>query len=375
MAKTKSKSANPRAFVKQTDVPSVGLEKALAIAKALANNYAGSPTKPLNVAAAMNIKPSSSAFRMLCGASIAYGLTNGGYNAKTIELTELGKTAIRPMHEGQDLAARRKAFLQPRVIGQFLRQYDNSPIPREQIAINVLEEMSVPRERGANTFELIVKGAEELGLVKTIKDQDYVNLEGIEPNPKAEVRDPVSFEDNDGSPDEDEVVSTSLQEEGQHTTARQLEMVARKKRVYIAHGKNKSFLNPISELLQFGELKPVMSAEEHTVSKPVPDKVLIDMRSCGAAIIHVDAERLLLDTEGKQYVTVNENVLIEIGAAMALYGRRFILLVHRDVALPSNLQGLYEVRYDGKQLDGTATIRLLKAINDIKNHHLPEEGQ
>ena len=64
-------------------------------------------------------------------------------------------------------------------------------------------------------------------------------------------------------------------------------------------------------------------------------------------------------------------MLIEIGAAMALYGRRFILLVKEGIKLPSNLQGLYEVRYRGDALDGDATIKLLEAINDIKNHPLP----
>jgi predicted nucleotide-binding protein len=58
---------------------------------------------------------------------------------------------------------------------------------------------------------------------------------------------------------------------------------------------------------------------------------------------------------------------------MALYGRRFILLVKEGVRLPSNLQGLYEVRYEGEELDGNATIKLLEAINDIKNNALPEE--
>lgn len=63
---------------------------------------------------------------------------------------------------------------------------------------------------------------------------------------------------------------------------------------------------------------------------------------------------------------LNSNVLIEIGAAMALYGRRFILLVKEGITLPSNLQGLYQVRYVGETLDGDATIRLLKAINELK---------
>jgi predicted nucleotide-binding protein len=56
---------------------------------------------------------------------------------------------------------------------------------------------------------------------------------------------------------------------------------------------------------------------------------------------------------------------------MAFYGRRFILLVRDGVKLPSNLQGLYEVRYNGENLDAVSTIKLLEAIKDIKNYVLP----
>ena len=56
---------------------------------------------------------------------------------------------------------------------------------------------------------------------------------------------------------------------------------------------------------------------------------------------------------------------------MALYGKRFILLVRDDVQLPSNLQGLYQVRYSGEKLDSDVTIKLLQAISDIKNYPLP----
>jgi len=69
---------------------------------------------------------------------------------------------------------------------------------------------------------------------------------------------------------------------------------------------------------------------------------------------------------------LNPNVLFEIGAARALFGRRLILLVKEGVSLPSNVQGLFEVRYTGDGLDGEATIRLLEAINDIKNHPMPD---
>jgi len=103
----------------------------------------------------------------------------------------------------------------------------------------------------------------------------------------------------------------------------------------------------------------------------VPDKVMNDMRSSGAAIIHVEDEVRLLDGSANEHIVLNPNVLIEIGAAMALFGRRFILFVKEGITLPTNLQGLYEVRYKGETLDGEATIKLLEAINDIKNHPLP----
>ena len=83
-------------------------------------------------------------------------------------------------------------------------------------------------------------------------------------------------------------------------------------------------------------------------------------------MIHVATEEKFFDKDGNSVETINENVLIEIGAAMALYKRNFILLVPEKVDLPSNLQGLYECRYPGDSLDAASTMKLLKAFNDFK---------
>lgn len=95
------------------------------------------------------------------------------------------------------------------------------------------------------------------------------------------------------------------------------------------------------------------------------------MRSCGAAIIHVEDERHLADAEGKEHIVLNDNVLIEIGAAMALFGQRFILVVKEGVRLPTNIQGLLELRYKGDTLNMDETVKLLEAINDMKKRPLP----
>jgi hypothetical protein len=42
------------------------------------------------------------------------------------------------------------------------------------------------------------------------------------------------------------------------------------------------------------------------------------------------------------------------------------LLVERGTTLPSNLQGLYEVRHEGGKLDYESTMKLLKAFNDFR---------
>lgn len=369
MAKQSNQVANPkrtRTRLKQADVPGYSLEQALRIPRAIHDNYAGKPTTPLRVASAMNVQPGSGPFRQLCGSAIAYELTEGSYSATEIKLTQLGRRIMRPMVEGDDLVAKREALLKPRVINEFLTHYNGSPIPKDNIAQNVLNDMGVPDGRTSEVLALIIESAEALGLITEIKGKRYVDLEGVESSDvqskrEAEKQDSMHEAEEDTQVDTEEKSETYMQ-------APDAGAVDSKKirKVFITHGKNQQFVDPIKKLLSFGEMEAVVSVEKQSVSQPVPDKVMNDMRSCGAAIIHVEDELRLMDREANEQIVLNPNVLIEIGAAMALYGKRFILLVKSGVKLPSNLQGLFEVRYEGDSLDGTATIKLLEAINEMK---------
>ncbi|RXN91385.1 hypothetical protein C7R54_09535 [Achromobacter aloeverae] len=312
-------------------------------------------------------------------------------------VTDLAKRILRPKVEGMDIQARREAVLQPRVFGDFLRQYDGHPFPRQDIAMNVLEEMGVPRDKAPQILERIDASARAVGFIEEIRGKSYVSLNGAANQSSA----PISEEQETVSADQTEAAymefDSSVPEEQQQSTSAPHIPVSklsgplpvqppstalataiaddeRRRKVFVTHGKNRELVEPIKRLLEFGELVPVVSVERQSVSKPVPEKVMDDMRMCGAAIIHVDADRALVDAEGVEHLMLNPNVLIEIGAAMAFYGRRFILLVRDGVKLPSNLQGLYEVRYVDDKLDANATIKLLEAIKDIKNYSLPTEG-
>ncbi len=137
-------------------------------------------------------------------------------------------------------------------------------------------------------------------------------------------------------------------------------------RVFITHGKNKKILEQVKELVAFGKFEAVVAQEREAAAKPVPEKVMDDMRLCQAAVIHVGVEGVLYEKDGTEVPQVNGNVLIEIGASMALYGKNFILLVEEGAKLPSNLQGLYECRYKGDELNMEATMKLLKAFNAFR---------
>ena len=80
--------------------------------------------------------------------------------------------------------------------------------------------------------------------------------------------------------------------------------------------------------------------KEQTSAIPVPEKVFSAMRRCGAGIIVVSVDETRKDKPGNY--TINENALIEIGAAFVLYDKRVVLLWDKRLSVPSNLQGLYD---------------------------------
>lgn len=372
ISETKSSPENKNEYVSQSDVPSYPLEKALRVPQTICDNYAKHPTKPLRVAEGMGILPTSSSFRMLCGASIAYGLTQGGYNAETITITPLARKIFSPTNTGDDLQAKREAILKPRIVNEFLKKYNGSALPPENIAKNVIEEMGVPQNRTQQTYDLILQNASYVGFLRNMGDKKFVDIDWAE----SESSQTIVNEESKGQPDM-EMQGEVNKEISPPSAQRDIPPVTTglKKRVFITHGKNTQFIETIKKLLSFGELEPVVVIEKQSVSQPVPDKVMETMRSCGAAIIHVDAEEILLTKSAEERVVLNPNVMIEIGAAMALYGRRFILLVKDGVKLPSNLQGLYELRYSADTLDGDTTIKLLEAIKTIKDYDFPERYQ
>ncbi|HEY3706038.1 MAG TPA: TIR domain-containing protein [Terracidiphilus sp.] len=357
-------SEAPKHFM-QSDFPQVSLQEAQKLATAIMDNFAGEGGSPPDVALAVGISPTSSGWRVISGASIAYGLTNGGVNAAKITITDLGKKLVAPEEEGADMAARREAILKPRLLKEFFEKYRRAKLPGDVIAANVLRGMGVPANRANDALAIIKENGKYAGIIRDTPTGPFINLDS--PGVPAPISSPViSTDDDETQPATEAIAKTTPFQPPPIKPVVAVMSDAKADRVFITHGKQRGIVTQIKELLEFGKFQPVVSVERETTAISVPEKVFEDMRSCSAGVIHVGAEGKYLDHDGNEHSKLNDNVLIEIGAAMALYGKKMILLVEKGVSLPSNLQGLYRCEYEGDRLEYESTMKLLKTFSQFR---------
>jgi predicted nucleotide-binding protein len=362
-----------RPGVPNRNFPMLPLEKALELPRVISDGASGLPTDRLTLSQLLDRSPSSSTFVTLVLSSRAYGLTNGGKNAEEFSLTPVGKLAV-----SDDAPARteglRRAVLSVEPFALTLRAYDKKKVPLPAALRSFLiNQAGVHTDHVEQCMSQLREDARLAGFLRNVKGSDWIDLQNTA------TASPLAPASENGRGDDEETLDDVLKEEDEAAAGDKNGPLAAKQeqkaptkapagppKVFITHGKNEQILQQLKELLTFGKFEPIIAKEHETVSKPVPDKVLEDMRQCSAAVIHIATEDRLLDDKGNTHHKINENVLIEIGAAMALYGRNFILLSPKGLHLPSNLQGLYRCEYEGDTLDYDATMKLLKAFNGLE---------
>lgn len=366
----KNLSKKKQTRLSQSKCPSVSIEEVLIIPKAIKDNFAGQAAPPLLLAEACKVSPTSSNWRYLTGAAVAYGLINGAYNSKTISLTALGERIVAPLKEGDDNIALKEAIMLPSVLSEFYKQFNNNKLPRTDIAYNLLMSKGIPKDKVETTWNILKSNAQKAQILKIISGNEYIFIDDVSSptvsNTEEAMDEPVST----GTEEKEFIPGEVLEKMNipiPNISTEQLPVKNSKPNIFISHGKNNAIIvGQLKELLTYGQMEPIISVERETTAIPVPDKVFDDMRNCDAGIIHIDLEEVPVGNGEQKFKHLNENVLIEIGAAIALYGKRVILLCKRGTALPSNLQGLYRCEYEGEQLDYASTMKLLKTMQELR---------
>ena len=343
-------------------IPSKSLQQSLRVGQAIVDCNGGKPIDKLTLAEAMKLSPTSSSFIQLVSSSQIYGLTSGSSFSKTISLSQAGKDYFyhRSMEEKQSALV--LAATHPPLVKSIYEHFNNNKLPEYGIAKNILiRNFEVKEKNTEQAWTIIKENASFSGVLHKIQGSEYINLSKVKTSSENGLS--VGIEN-----EEKELKSEPIKEESVGQEVHQnseTEDKIKKKRIFISHGKNKKILEQINTVVQFGGFEPVVAMQEETTAIPVPEKIMNAMHKCDAAIINVSADELLKDNDGKETYKINENVLVEIGAAFVLYKKKVILVTDKRVSLPSNLQGLYLCRYEGDSLDWDAGMKLQKALTEF----------
>lgn len=353
-----------RSRISQADVPAISLEKALRIPRAIADNYASGPTRPIDVASALQVQPSSGPFRTECGAAIGYGLTDGGPNATEISLTPLAKRIVTPTEVDDDKVALREAALKPTVAAQFYAKYDGSPLPPKNIAQNVLATFSVPTDRTSDVFDLLIENARYVGLLKAIKDKEYIDIGGPLSSPTASSAAPAVAEDDTGlyvggGQDDDTAITAPDVVNSPPPPA------SPKNAIFVGHGGNKKPMEQLVKILNEYGIPHKTAIDEANRARPIPQKVADTMRECGAAILVFTADKEYFDKDGNSIWRPSENVSHELGAASVLYGERIVVFKEAGIELPSNFSSVGYISFEKDKLSDKG-IELFRELVQMK---------
>lgn len=350
-----------------TVFPKYSLMEALRIAESVRDNNAGQPYNRIDLAKALNTTPESSGFRMLISASGRFGITQGGYQAEKIALTDLGRKITSPTSDEERTNGLLEALFKVEFYKKFFEKFRNNKLPRKDLLLNALErEFGISFDERERCYDLLIKNANELSLLTNVGDSPYVRFdmesvgkEGTTPAPDEAIIEKKEPADN---------VSTTFPQEpsGGKILPREPSDVsaAHKPIVFISHSKNITILAQIKSNLEFGGFKYKVAVETETTAIPIPEKVFGMMRECNCAIINISADEQEKREDGTY--GINSNVLIEIGAAFLTYNKRVILVVDKRVHRPSNLGDLYRCEYEGDKLDSEAVTKLQKSLLNFR---------
>jgi len=332
-----------RVFPKNT------LIDALRIAESIHKNSADQPYDRLDLAKSLGYSPESSVFRTLITSSGRFGLTKGGYSSAKISLTELGKSIVSPKDDKEKAEGLKQALFNVDFYRKFFSRFDGHRLPKREFLKNTLDrDFGIPVQDCDECYDMIIKNAKELEVIELIKDTEYVKLSRLVPSIPLE---------GEG---EEELGEEEAEEPGEV----EKKIPVQVSRVFISHGKNKTIVGQIKQILDFGQFDYRIAEERETTAIPIPEKVFGIMRECNCAIINVSADEQEKREDGTY--GINQNVLIEIGAAFLLYNKKVILLVDKRVELPSNLKGLYRCEYEGDELSFNVAMKLQNTLTEFR---------
>lgn len=349
---------------KNRNYPPLKLAEALRVGTAIQDEASGMTVSRLTLAELLDVSPSSSNFRDLVAASRFYGLTSGGINSDEFGLTDIGQEATGGDEVARSAAYKRAVFNVP-PYKAFFETFANKKVPG-QAALRefLIKAAEVPAERVEECMTFILADADAAGFLRSVKGGPYVDLAGV-PKSDEPTRSDMPDSSNAGASDcqGEEVGAAGNERNGEHLTpdlsdVSKLPLTrdpdAKPKKVFIAHGKNRTPLEQLKKALDQFKVSYAVAVDEPNKGRPISKKVATLMRdecSSGVFIFTAD-EQFLRSVNGntEEVWRPSENVVFELGAASILYENRIVVFKEKGVSFPSDFSDLGYIEFEKDRL-------------------------
>lgn len=306
----------------------------------------------LTLAELLDTTPTSTVMRDLVASSRFYGLTEGGINADEFSLTELGEQATGGDEVTAD-AALKAAVMKVPPYKVFFDAFGGKKMPSGTPLREFLtRDAKVPGEKAAECAKYIASDAATAGLQREMKGSTYIDLAGTPAEPSED-------EDVEGAGESD-VVGADLARPGapagigKDSEPQTPELAKKAKKVFIAHGKNRTPLEQLKKALDQFKVKYAVALDEAHQGRPISAKVaqLMSEECSSGVFIFTADERFERETDGQaeEVWRPSENVVFELGAASILYENRIVIFKEKGVSFPSDFSDLGYIEFEKDQL-------------------------
>lgn len=353
------------AGTKNRNYPPMPLEQAITVARKIEHEASGMKTSRLTLAEMLNSTPTSRVFKDMAASSRFYGLTTGGINADEFELTDLGTQAASE-DAASSTAALKQAVMNVPPYKAFFEKFKGKKVPTTKpMSEFLVRDAGVGPDRAEEAARYILSDAKTAGLVRKVKNADWVDLTGT----------PALREELDEEPDtiiEPEMDESILDRDDDGAGGRDQAVSPPKRRrpnaIFVGHGKNKKPRDQLTKILgQYG-IPFKVAEDEANRGRPIPIKVKDTMEECGAAILIFSADEELFDRDRNSVWRPSENVVNELGAASIMYDSRIIIFREESVNLATNYESIGYITFEHDDLTAKANdlFRELIAFEILK---------
>lgn len=344
---------------KGSEFPSDTIKKAVEIATALRKINANGPSSILQLAARMETGPRTDAFRRLMSSAYKYELIDRSWTKKAetlVSITDLGRTIVAPGGKGDDpMAGMITAFKTPRVFAKFLESV-GSQLPPDDRCENILINDQGLNERCAKKcYKIILDSLYELGVILELNNERYIDWDN---RGAASVQ---SEERTETQPTADEPSVSSVPTTVQHTG----KLLPQK--VFIAHGKNKTELEQLKQLLKVVNITPIVAKDEPHAGMTISRKIPALMKECVAGIFIFTADEKVTDGEDKDVWRPSQNVIFELGLSIGLYGGKIIICKEKSLNMASNFSDFGYTSFEKGNLIAEAAAVLTELKKALGN--------